>query len=301
MESPNSITILFPCRTLDREMMKKFLILAICFFLPIEYGYSQISLEELLNGAPSKNSSVMSEIIKQSVEKELSIIRQQYRLVCDGKAYGKNNLDYYGESYSLGVRISDGRILSCDVIEPWKNDADYNRLNSSNKYTPELFHSFERSLSSPDYQKIDFKFSEDNVHPLDSQSRIYVYNEKGRDYGFPIDRSIGEKSGYLVTISSSDSNFKDSTLTFRLDVSFLKIEASEDSSHLPLLDKGKILGGIFVVPRPERGGKIQLVLAGVAVPDSKGEEWYLCLFSETDGKKENAKCSDSAFEPTLIE
>ena len=61
-------------------------------------------------------------ILTEAVMPSLSIIRQQFRLERGGQFYGKNNMPYYGETYSLGIKISGGEIYQKQVVFPWMND-----------------------------------------------------------------------------------------------------------------------------------------------------------------------------------
>ena len=220
-------------------------------FLCISIGYAQEegkkkealpSYDEFINaspGSPKSGSQTIGVIDEQSallnsaLSQELSIIRQQYRLARDGKTYGKNNKPYYGESYSLAIKISNGMILSNCVIEPWKNDVDYKRLNTSDQYKPELFWSFQRSLDNTNYREIDMEFGTDYIHPIDSNKSVYVHEEKKGDFGLSIDNTPGEKTGYMVWVSSN-TNLQDSAMTVTIKQNSMKIIASEDSTNFNL-------------------------------------------------------------------
>ena len=130
---------------------------------------AQISLDELLEGKVGKIEGIEnetdtaqisktqkeSEVINNAVFSELSIIRQQYRLERDGDYYGKNNEPYYGETYSLSIKVTGGMYLLEDVVEPWKRDADYQRVNASKNYKPVWFWSYQRALSDSIYKAVD--------------------------------------------------------------------------------------------------------------------------------------------------
>lgn len=273
------------------------------------------SYDEFINASPGNlkpNNQTIGSIDEQSallisaLSQELSIIRQQYRLARDGKTYGKNNKPYYGESYSLAIKISNGMILSNCVIEPWKNDVDYKRLNTSDQYKPELFWSFQRSLDNANYREIDMEFGTDYIHPIDSKKSVYIHEEKKGDFGLSIDNTPGEKTGYMVWVSSN-TNLQDSAMTVTIKQNSMKIIASEDSTNINLnvTDSEKLLGGLFVVPKYERGGKILLQLVGVAVPVENDEKWELSLLTKGKAEKKAASTSSEVenekSEPTPIE
>lgn len=273
------------------------------------------SYDEFINASPGSlkpNNQTIGSIDEQSallnsaLSQELSIIRQQYRLARDGKKYGKNNKPYYGESYSLAIKISNGMILSSSVVEPWEEDADYKRLNTSNQYKPELFWSFQRSLDNTTYKEIDMEFGTDYIHPIDSKKSLYVHEERKGDFGLSVDYSPGEKTGYMVWISTN-TNLLDSAMSVTIKQSTMKIIASEDSTNIALNinDADKLLGGLFVVPKYERGGRIQLQIVGVAVPAGNSNQWGLYLLTKGVVEKKQASASSQVengkSEPTPIE
>lgn len=51
------------------------------------------------------------QIFCDAVEPSLSIIRQQYRLERDGQYYGKNKQSFYGETYTMAVKVAGGTLL----------------------------------------------------------------------------------------------------------------------------------------------------------------------------------------------
>lgn len=284
--------------------MKKTLFIYILSIVPL-LCYGQIDINKAFEAL--KQAKAETSIIESSVMAELSIVRQQFQLARDGKTYGKNNKPYYGESYSLAIKISNGMILSSSVIEPWKNDVDYNRLNQSGQYKPELFWTYQRSLNDVDYHEVDLEFGTVYNHPLDVKQQLYVHDEKKGDFGLEIDESAGEKSGYMVWVSST--NLQDSAMSVSIKQTPLNLVASEDSARIALdaSDDNNILGGLFVVPRYERGGRIQLRLVGVAVPAEADGKWELYLLTKgnpdrkSDVTPTETGNNDTSLEPTLID
>lgn len=282
--------------------MKKLLL--ILSFVPI-ISYGQIDINRAFEAL--KQAKTETSIVESSLLPELSIMRQQYRLSRDGKTYGKNNKPYYGETFSLGVKISNGMIISNNVVEPWKNDADYKRLNSSNKYKPELFGSFQRSLGSIDYQEVDLEFCTDYVHSIDSKSSIYIHEEKKGDFGLSIDDIPGEKIGYMVWVYTN-TNLQDSSMSVNIKQSPMRLLASEDSAYVSLdvVDAEKILGGLYVVPKYERGGRILLQIVGIATIVGDENKWKLAVLTKgVAERKTNSNPAEvtngGSVEPTPIE
>lgn len=284
--------------------MKKLLLLFILSFVSI-ISYGQIDINKAFEAL--KKAKTETSIVESSLLPELSIIRQQYILSRDGKTYGKNNKPYYGESFSLGVKISNGMIVSNKVVEPWENDADYKRLNSSNQYKPELFGTFQRNLDNTDYQEIDLEFGTDYIHSIDSKKSIYVHEEKKGNFGLSIDYTPGEKTGYMVWVYT-DTDLQDSTMFVNIKQSPMRLIASEDSAYVSLdvVDAGKILGGLYVVPKYEKGGRILLQIVGIATIVGDENRWSLAVLTkgvaETKADSNPSEVNNgSSVEPTPIE
>ena len=264
----------------------KQLLLFILSFAPI-VSYGQIDINKAFEAL--KQAKAETSIVESSLLPELYIMRQQYRLSRDGKTYGKNNKPYYGETFSLGVKISNGMIVSNSVVEPWKNDADYKRLNSS------------------DYQEIDLEFGTDYIHSIDSKKSIYLHEEKKGDFGLSIDNTPGEKMGYMVWVYTN-TNLQDSAMSVSIKQSPLKLIASEDSAYISLdvVDADKILGGLYVVPKYERGGRILLQVVGIATLSGEENKWNLAVLTRgvAKGKADSNPTevsNGSSAEPTPIE
>lgn len=259
--------------------MRRIIIVALVALL-CNSAVAQISLSELLKGKVTTSSVDKSNAMISAVSSELLIIRQQYRLERNGDYFGKNNLPFYGETYTLGVRVPGGMFLLADAVEPWKNDEDYKRVNASNKYKTELFWSYQRGLSDSIYSPIELEIGTEYVAPVNVEKSLYIHNEARSDFGLTVDHTTGSKSGVLVWVLSK-TNVNDSAMTVGFSQKEMSIEVNPDSTtqlSLTPADSSKVLGGIYVVAKPKRGGRVQYMLVGVAVKNEKSE-WVLQLLA----------------------
>lgn len=234
---------------------------------------AQISLTELLKGKVTVNNKV--EISHEAVKPELFIIRQQYRLERNGEYYGKNNKPFYGETYSLAVKVSGGMMFLDDVVEPWKNDADYKRVNATGKYKPVRFWTYQRAITDSVYKAVDLELGTEYVTPFNAQKTLYTHIEEKGNFGLSIDKETGVKAGYMIW-AYSKSDIQDSAMVVELRQSMDSIDVKPDSTLIPMspTDPKKIIGGIFVTPKYGHAGSVQFVLTGIAVrTDNSG--WAL--------------------------
>lgn len=239
--------------------------------------YGQVDINKAFEAL--KKAEDQTSIIETAVLPDLSVIRQQYRLKRNGEYFGKNHKPYYGESYTLGVKVSGGTLLLSDVVEPWNRDADYKRDNASGNYVPSPYLSYQRSILEKEYKPVNFEISDSNgfLAPINSDKSLYFHTDVIGDFGLTIDKAYGEKNGYMLWAYSL-SNVQDSAMNVKFSQSTLQLDIREDSQMKKIvpLEIDNVIGGIFVTPKYERGGRVQFLLSGVAVR-SASDEWYLQL------------------------
>lgn len=220
----------------------------------------------------------------QAILPELSIIRQQYRLERNGEFFGKNNKPYYGESYSLAIKVSGGTIFLSNVMEPWEGDSDYARDNASGNYNTSLYWTYQRSINDANYNSIDLeiKGESDYVRPLNADKTLYMHTDAISDFGLSIDKETGSKKGYMIW-AYTKSEISDSAMVVDIRQSQHSVEAKSDSALVTMNPSTpeKIIGGIYVTPKFERGGRVQYLLSGVAVRN-KSNGWDLQLLCSDD-------------------
>ena len=260
-------------------------------------------------------------IVSDAVAPALTVIRQQYRLERSGEYYGKNKRPFYGETYTLGVKVSGGTIIQRGVVFPWENDQDYHRVKQGGKYKPSIYWSFQKSLSDSIWKAVELELGSQYVSPVDRDSLLYRHTDAMSDFGLPVDETSGKKNGYLIWAYSS-TNVQDSTMQVSLRQISHQLETSVDSVYYSVnpKDGDKIIGGIFVVPVIERAGYIKLQMVGIAFKNKEGN-WELYTLAKRDsepikttetsqkGKAKRKKKGESNpkseenvsdFEPTLV-
>ena len=233
-------------------------------------------------------------LVIKAVSPALSIIRQQYRLERNGEYFGKNKLPFYGETYSLGVKVSGSTILQRTVVYPWENDEDYQRANKGRKYKPVYYKSFQRQWTEKEWNSVDLELGSQYVSILSPDSSLFSHSDAMSNFGLPIDETEGQKSGYLIWAYSS-INPQDSSVQVKLHSSNYQIKVKSDSALVKIKPESteNLIGGIYVVPVVERAGYIKLNLVGIAVPKSQNE-WFLNLLIKESGKVTKINESEKA-------
>lgn len=274
-------------------MKCKYIILSVLSILLTIPSYSQ-SLKELLEGESKyiaeptkdatdtvpntavKTSLVESDLVFKAVAPALKIVKQQYRLKKDGDFFGRNNKPHFGESFSLGVKVSGGTILQNEVLYPWVNDKDYKDVNEAGKYTPVLYDSYQKSVIGGDYEKVDFELNTPYVKSVGKDSLLYIHSDVYSDFGLNMDTASGEKSGYMLWVYETDGK-----CDYRVEA--LNLQASVESTVIPMKTSSpsKVLGGVYVIPVNERPGTISFYLVGVA-STCNNKDWSLKLLTKDD-------------------
>ena len=218
----------------------------------------------------------VTDIIFHAVAPALKIVKQQYRLKKDGDFFGRNNKPHFGESFSLGVKVSGGTILQNEVLYPWVNDKDYKDVNEAGKYTPVLYDSYQKSVIGGDYEKVDFELNTPYVKSVGKDSLLYIHSDVYSDFGLNMDTASGEKSGYMLWVYEADGK-----CDYRVEA--LNLQASVESTVIPMKTSSpsKVLGGVYVIPVNERPGTISFYLVGVA-STCNNKDWSLKLLTKDD-------------------
>lgn len=234
-------------------------------------GFGGITKNDSITKSIGKSES-STDLVKDAVAPSLSILRQQYRLELNGNYYGKNGKAFYGETYSLGIKVSGGMLFLGDVVEPWKNDADYKRANADGKYKTEYFWTYQRKLADSIYKAVELELGSDFTKPLNQGKSLWEHQDG--DLGLDIDRTPGQKAGYMVWAYAA-TNVHDSAMTVNLTQSAITVNARQDTTVALSPDNpDRVLGGLFVVPKYSTGGRVQFMLVGVAVRTG-GSKWAL--------------------------
>lgn len=268
-------------------------LLLICLYALLSMNtFAQISIADLLGSSSIKGKSI--NLTKDALAPELSIIRQQYRLERNGETYGKNGKSFYGETYTLAIKVAGGLYVSGHAIEPWRNDADYERVNVDKKYKPDYFWCYQRALNDSVYKPIELEIGTEFLQPVNSGKSLWKHQDKMSDFGLSEDITLGKKTGYMLWAYASP-DIQDSAMVINLRQNTLVVDVKADSTLQEVTPKEveKVIGGLFVIPKYEGRGRVQFYLAGVAVKVGK-EKWALQLL--TDKMTEPVEVTD---EPVL--
>ena len=252
--------------------MKNIIIILCLLLFPIT-GYSQLDLNKIKIQYTDVSSN---SIIAEALQSNMVIIRQRYRLELNGEHYGKNNLPYYGESYSLAIKVAGGMFYLKDVQKPWLYDSGYKRVNASGKYKAEHYSTYQRALRDSVYTPIDLELNNSSYsYSVNNDSTLYKHIDARSNFGLSIDETVGDKDGYMIWVRSR-TTVKDSAMIADISQSAYSVNVCADSTIITMSpnEPEKIIGGLYVVPKYEQGGRVQFLVVGVAIKTDE-LEWKL--------------------------
>ncbi|MDR2971641.1 MAG: hypothetical protein LBU83_06925 [Bacteroidales bacterium] len=246
--------------------MKKILITLFCVFWAL-FSYGQLAL--------SQNQQLIEDAVKEGV----FIIQRCYQLQ-DTTAetpvyYGWNNLPYFGETFSLGIRTTDGYYFNNKAYHPWNYDAKFEEYEQSNQFAPIISASRYKMADDSIYKTLPFKdipITEISTHRFYLAQDSVTFNKKG----FSVDFSNGVKKGWLVWLVTDKplEEKNDQTPTFIIYRSELNFEQGKETYEIkdPATQKA-IVGGFYIVPEVNEIGKITFHLSGLM--NNENDKWQV--------------------------
>lgn len=237
--------------------MKKILIAIICnFFVTLLYGQLSFTAQNQI-------------LIEEAIKDGFFIIRRCYQLqdtVANAPAYyGWNNLPYFGETYSLGVKTPEGYYLTDKAFRPWIYDSRFEDYAGSSRYVPALLAGSYRLPEDTVYHTLP----DSGVVIKDiSTHRVYLAQDTAlfRQKGFSVDYSDGVKKGWLVWVVSDTPLAEQNrqALSFLIYRSELTFEPEKDCYEIrdPVTSQN-ILGGFYLLPEVTGIGHLVLHLTGI--------------------------------------
>ena len=256
--------------------MKKISI-AILLCVVAQYGVAQF---------PDMLISSNQQLVEDAVKDGLMVIRRDYRLqktVNDSVSYyGRNGKDYFGQAYSLGVKVNGGFYTLRSMLKPWETDENYERYRNDAAYEPVIFNNEHRYVEAPEYASLYADWTKTKA----IASLMFVPDSIND--GFAINHSFGEKNGWIVLVTSEGNWEEDDEAPFALVIYRNSIQINDEEYSYtikPPSTTQNILGGIYVCPEVSSVGKVTFLLAGMIEND--GENWKISIVTDNIKTKDN--------------
>lgn len=227
-------------------------------------------------------------LIEDAVKQGFIIIRQSYQL-CDTTAnpytyFGKNNDDFFGQTFSLGIITEKGIYCNNQAICPWNFDTSFEDYRNT-KYKPVLYQTYYRFLTNSTYQEI--KYDRDSLNIMYS-NLLYSIDFDGFEDGFVVDNQQGEKQGWLVLVDTNDHISVNDTVPFRMSIYRSPLIFSNDSAQYNIEVKSmydSFIGGVYITPTITAVGQITFVLSGIV--QNNNHNWIIIPLLTTKDNLDN--------------
>jgi len=229
--------------------------------------------------SPFGAASASQQFIEDAVKNGIFILRRCYRLQ-DTTAqtptyFGWQNQNWFGETYSLGIKVKEGYYLSDKAARPWIYDAKFEQYATSDKLVPVISASEYKMMEDSIFTVLpnhDDRMKEISAHRFYLAQDTAVFQQKG----FYADGSDGAKKGWLVWLVTDrlleEQNHQ--TPEFLIYRSELTFESGKESCEIkdPATGK-KILGGFYFLPKFTDVGQINFYLCGIL--HHENDKWHV--------------------------
>lgn len=263
--------------------MKKLLLLLL--LIPVQL-YAQLSMDLFSTGNQV--------LIENSIQNCFFVAKQSYQIqdIKTKEIFGLGGKETFGVSYTIGIKIIDGCVISDETLNPWNYDEKF--LKYKNDYSPILCKSeFSEMAQDAQYKPFDIDSSKASVigDSLYYMMKTHSFNSKGLE----VDETYGEKVGWLVWISLKDDQNIEESAELNYIISRHKVqidkEAKEAQGEIVVpMSNNKILCGIFIVPYYSYGN-ITFKLSGILA--ERNNEWKLLSPLEIWENQHIGKVKDS--------
>lgn len=222
------------------------------------------------------------QLIEEAVSDGFFIVRSRYQLK-DSKGknpqvYGLDGADYFGETFSLGIKTSDGYLIEDEAVRPWLYDERFNEYSGDNRYEPVISEREFRLINGEEYlpEPPEIPAPQSVVEG----SYYVVADTLWGGNGFTTDDTDGVKKGWLVWLTAADTLLNDINLLIYRSEQEFKSGKNSYAVKAPSSDK-HIVGGIYINPEISGVGKLTFRLSGLLVRTDG--QWQIVRTGATSG------------------
>jgi len=244
------------------------------------------------------------QLIEDAVKEGIFITHRCYQLQ-DTTAdkltfYGWNNLNYFGDTYSLGIKVKGGYYLNDKAFRPWIYDSKFEEYSESKQFAPVLSASTYRMLEDNTWQQLPYKdvlMKEILTHQV-YLAQDSVFHKKG----FTIDCTNGVKQGWLVWVVADKPLLEQndqipSLLIHRNELTFESKKEIYDIKAPPA--NKTVLGGLFILPEFTDIGQVNFLLSGILLHEN--DKWQVVrVNSPTNSNVTKTPSTDNSLTPVNI-
>lgn len=214
------------------------------------------------------------QLVEEAVQRGLMLVKQEYVVqdTVTGQKYGLNDQDDFGSWVSFCVLVKDGYVTSQRLIEPWKQDVQFQRRAGS--LVPLRSSTSFRTVQDTQWQQASL-LDPAEIFAMEDAGWVSVKDSCFAGEGFLLAESAGKREGWLVWLASDKAD-RDEWDAARLSLVSYRYQI-DLSSENPMVESPKtdksVIGGIYVEPVFDPIGVVRFELGGVLVKE--GAAWQL--------------------------
>lgn len=282
------LDLLFQFQTLDNIKMKKSILLLIVFIPVIGWGQNtdwekpswwnkgKIEQKGKVGEFHETEKSLWADsTLRHDVFKKLIVIRQDYSLYNKKRDvyYGYNDCEFFGTTYSLGIKCYKFTLLFDEAVHPWNYDSKYLDFKDR-KLTPKItktqFVLLDDSTSY-NFSEMDSVLVENN---LIKENSLYIADPlTSLQDGIYLNTADTCKNGLLVWVVKESGEYERGNVLFDLRFVPFQAEMAGTIPVTPPSDCKDILGCLYITESVNKD--IPYYLSGIATLQNK--LWQLCF------------------------
>jgi hypothetical protein len=262
-----------------------YLLIGMCFCITAKAQLATLGGGDLLSSS--------QQFIKDAVTHGLFAVHRCYQLqdtTVAGSAYfGWNNLAYFGDTYSLGVKVRKGYCIGDMAAHPWAYDEKYEEYRTQNRFKPLISENYYREINDTVFRALPLK--EENVKEISANQIYLVEDTCFHSKGFEIDNTSGTKKGWIVwvIVDGTLQEKENAGISFSVYRNELVFEENKEAYNVEYKSPASksVLGGIYVLPENTAIGEITFRLCGYLHKD--GSQWKIVRCAISNGNVPQAR------------
>lgn len=225
-------------------------------------SFLTFALLVVCNNVYAQYNDNLNKFLSPFFENGFILLRQDYHLINpdNDKVYTKDNMNYYGRIYTIGVRTVDNNfIVLNEMLQPWIKDIS---LSNNDKLVPAISNTAYLTNNSVEWERMSFDNS--SVEEI-IEGKLYVMpgNEQT---GFQIDSQFGRKKGFVVWVKANNKLTQENDIPrLSIEVDQLNVNTKENIYLYEIENQpeNNVIGGFYLVPKSEETGKLSFNINGL--------------------------------------
>lgn len=209
-----------------------------------------------------------NQLIEDAVRDGILIVRSCYQLQDTTRTtptfFGRNNMSYFGETFSPAIKSREGYYMGDKASHPWAYDARFEEYNQSSQYAPVRSVRAYRLLDDTTYRSLPY--NDDSMREVSARRVYQMQDTVFQQKGFRVDNDNGTKKGWMVWLVAERplEEQHNQSVSFQISRAELTFEQGTDFYDVKEPTTSKtLLGGYFLMHAATDVGQLEFYLSGI--------------------------------------